>query len=334
MRKFTVTSDMSGKHVVKACIEAFPMLKPAELFHALKRKDIRVDGKKTSQDIAVKEGQEVEVWLPDELFERKAAKAGGEKKDKKQSYKIAFETKGLLIINKPQGLAVHTGKTVSDGTLIDLIRRETGYAQAELCHRIDMNTGGLVMVAKNKKALEDAVALFKDNLITKRYRAIVLGTPDEGEPVVYDDGTVMYEIKAFLEKTRSGEVYIHDERQPHDLPIATRYRVIKTYKPAEYGMPEISEIECELVTGRTHQIRAQFAHLGYPVIGDGNYGRNKINVGFKAVGGAKLRHQQLYSTEILVGKVPAGNCHADISGKTFKIAPEYELDFKELGIKR
>ena len=330
MRKFTVTSDMSGKHVVKACLDAFPMLKSSELFHALKRKDIRVDGKKTSQDIAVKEGQEVEVWLPDELFGRKAAKA----EDKKPAYKVAFETRGLLIINKPQGLAVHTGKTVSSGTLIDLIRRETGYAQAELCHRIDMNTGGLVMVAKNKKALEDAVALFKEGLITKRYRAIVLGTPEGGEPVVYDDGTVMYEIRAYLEKTRSGEVYIHDERQAHDLPIATRYRVIKTYRPSEYGMPEISEIECELVTGRTHQIRAQFAHLGYPVIGDGNYGRNKINTGFKAAGGAKLRHQQLYSTEITAGRVPSGNMHADISGKTFKIAPEYELDFGSLGIKR
>ena len=331
MRKFTVTDSQSGKHVVKACLEAFPMLKPAELFHALKRKDIRVDGKKISQDISVKEGQEVEVWLPDDLFGRKAEK---EPERKTPAYKIAYETKGLLIINKPQGLAVHTGKTVSDGTLIDLIRRDTGFKQAELCHRIDMNTGGLVMVAKNKKALEDAVALFKDNLITKRYRAIVLGTPDEGEPVVYDDGTVMYEIKAFLEKTRSGEVYIHDEKQPHDLPVTTRYRVVKTYKPQMPGIPVISEIECELVTGRTHQIRAQFAHLGYPVIGDGNYGRNKINVGFKAANGSKLRHQQLYSTEIRVGRVPAGNCHADMSGKVFKIAPEYELDFADLGLKR
>ena len=330
MRKFTVTSGQSGKHVVKASQEAFPMLKSSELFHALKRKDIRVDGKKISQDIAVREGQEVEVWLPDDLFERKAAR----KEDSAPSYKVAFETKGLLIINKPQGLAVHTGKTVADGTLIDLIRRETGYAQAELCHRIDMNTGGLVMVAKNKKALEDAVALFKEDLITKRYRALVPGVPDIGEPVVYDDGTIMLEVKAFLEKTKSGEVYIHDERQAHDLPIATRYRVIKTYKPKEFGIPDFSEIECELVTGRTHQIRAQFAHLGYPVIGDGNYGRNKLNLGFKAAGGGKLRHQQLYSTEITVGRVPSGNMHADISGKTFKIAPEYELDFGALGLKR
>ena len=166
MKSFKVTAAQDGKHVVKASSEAFPGLKQADLFHALKRKDIKIDGKRTAQDVAVKEGQTVEVWLPDELFEGGAKKA--ESGNAKEPFKIVAETKGLIIVNKAQGIAVHSGKSTGEETLIDLIRSKTHFKDAELCHRIDMNTGGLVMVAKDKKALADAVKLFKDGLVTKR----------------------------------------------------------------------------------------------------------------------------------------------------------------------
>ena len=180
MRDFTVSKAQDGLHVVKASQEAFPQLKSADLFHALKRRDIRIDGKKINKDIAVKAGNVVEIWLPDVLFDAKNAQAPA--KPDEPMFEIVAETKGLLIVNKSQGIAVHSGRSDIDDTLIDLIRETTKYKDAELCHRIDMNTGGLVLIAKNKQALADCVELFKNNLVTKRYRALVLGEPDEGEP--------------------------------------------------------------------------------------------------------------------------------------------------------
>jgi 23S rRNA pseudouridine955/2504/2580 synthase len=326
MRDFKVTKSQDGLHVVKASQEAFPQLKSSDLFHALKRRDIRIDGKKINKDIAVREGNTVEIWLPDELFDaRKEPKAA---KPQEKMFEIVAETKGLLIVNKSQGIAVHSGKSDIEDTLIDLIRETTRYKDAELCHRIDMNTGGLVLIAKNKQALADCVELFKNDLVTKRYRALVLGEPYVGEPAVGADGTIYKEVKGYLEKTKSGKVYIHDDKQPGDLDIATKYRILKTFENAGPDGESVSDLELELVTGRTHQIRAQFAHIGHPVIGDGNYGRNKVNMHFETVDGKKVRYQQLFSCQIIFGRIPKNNMHIDVSGKTFKIGPDYKVRLK------
>ena len=324
MRDFKVTRSQDGLHVVKACQEAYPQLKSADLFHALKRRDIRIDGKKVNKDIAVKEGNVVEIWLPDDLFDG-AAKAAPKAKPQEKMFEIVAETKGLLIVNKSQGIAVNSGKSDIEVTLIDQIRNTTKFIEAELCHRIDMNTGGLVLIAKNKQALADGVELFKNNLVVKRYRALVLGEPSVGEPAVGEDGTIYKEVKGYLEKTRQGKVYIHDEKQPGDLDIATKYRILKTFKGAGPDGESVSDLELELVTGRTHQIRAQFAHLGHPVIGDGNYGRNKVNLHFEDKDGKKVKYQQLFSCQIMFGKIPKNNMHVDVSGKTFKILPDYNV---------
>lgn len=315
MRSFTVDNSLNGEHVVKACTVNFPSLTKADLYKALKHKDIRIDGKKVSSDIKVLAGQEIQVWLPDSLFDGKEVK-----KDYSRDYSIVAQTDGMLIVNKRQGLPVHSGKTTTDD-LIDIVRKTTGNKNAELVHRIDMNTGGILMIAKNKEYLEDAVKLFKEEKVTKRYRCLVVGKipSDLGEPVVASDEKLMSEVKAYLEKTRSGEVYIHDVKQEGDLPITTRYRVLGVYDG-------FSEIECELVTGRTHQIRAQFAHLGYPILGDGNYGRNQVNLAFLSKDGGKIRHQQLWSTTLMFGKISEDNLHRELSGRKFSIEPRYEVE--------
>ena len=119
MRDFKVTKSQDGLHVVKASQEAFPQLKSSDLFHALKRRDIRIDGKKINKDIAVREGSTVEIWLPDDLFD--AVKAPKAAKPQEKMFEIVAETKGLLIVNKSQGIAVHSGKSDIDDTLIDLV---------------------------------------------------------------------------------------------------------------------------------------------------------------------------------------------------------------------
>lgn len=323
LRSFIVNNEQSGKHVVRAAIMAYPSLTAGQLQKALKHKDIRIDGKKVSSDNIVTEGQEVQVWLPDQAFENKPETVKP-KEAAASAYKVVAETDDLYIVNKSQGIPVHGGKGVGELNLIDIVRQKTRNSNMDLCHRIDMNTGGLVMMAKNKEALEDAIKLFKEDLLIKRYRCLVLGVPTEGESVVCEDEAIMKEVSAYLEKAGNG-VYIHDLKQDGDLPITSRYRVINVYNGLGPDGTDVADIEVELVTGRMHQIRAQFAHMGYPIIGDGNYGRNKVNTFFKSLNGGKVRYQQLFATTLILRRIPKDNRHHALSGRRFSIEPRYDV---------
>lgn len=325
MKSFTVSADKDGKHVIRVSISEFEMLTPAMLQKALRRKDIRVNGKRIGDDRPVYTGDVIELWLPDDCFVHTAPTAGTP--SSLADYKIVSETDRLLVVNKRQGLAVHSGKGTEGPALIDLIRQDQRNPAIDLCHRIDMNTGGLVLLAKGKENLEDAIALFKQELITKRYRCLVRGVPTAGEPCVCADEAIMNEISAYLEKPGHGNVFIHDvPKDSRDLPITSRYRVLKVLKGAGPEGEDVSEIEVELVTGRTHQIRAQFAHLGHPILGDGNYGRNQYNRFFQSKSGGRVRYQQLFATTLLFGRIPRENRHAALSGRRFSIVPMYDVD--------
>ena len=321
MKHFTVSAKSNGKKVIRAAILEFPNLTPASLQKALKHKDIRINGKRISSDTIVSEGDNVEIWLPDAMFEQKAEPV----KPAFEDYKVVFESDDLLLVNKRQGLAVHGGKGMSGDCLIDILRKDYHDPQMDLCHRIDMNTGGLILLAKNKKSLEDAIALFKSDLITKRYRCLVRGVPKVGETVICKDEAIMKEVSAYLEKPATGNVFIHDIPKAGDLPITSRYRVLEVFPGIGPDGEDVSDIEVELVTGRTHQIRAQFAHLGHPIIGDGNYGRNQYNLHFTNLKGGKVRYQQLFASTLLFGTIPKGNMHTRLSGRKFSIEPLYDV---------
>jgi len=321
MRDFTVPEKSDGKKVIRAAILEFPNLTPAVLQKALKHKDIRINGKRISSDTTVSAGDRVEIWIPDALFEKEAEP----KKPEFDDYKVVFESDDLLLVNKRQGLAVHGGKGMEGDCLIDILRKDYHNKTLDLCHRIDMNTGGLILTAKNKKSLEEAISLFKAGLITKRYRCLVRGVPTCGEHVICQDEAIMKEVSAYLEKPATGNVFIHDIPKEGDLPITSRYRVLKVYNGAGPEGEDVSDIEVELVTGRTHQIRAQFAHLGHPIIGDGNYGRNQYNLYFRNLRGGKVHHQQLFASTLLFGKIPKENIHHRLSGRSFSIEPLYDV---------
>lgn len=246
MKSFSVSSDKDTKHVIRVALSEFPMLTPALLQKALRHKDIRINGKKVSEDCVVYTGDLVELWLPDTSFvktEYTAAVMSAESKnDGRADFKIVFENDSLLVVNKRQGLCVHSGKGVEGPALIDIIRKAQNNKDIDLCHRIDMNTGGLVLMAKGKDALEDAIALFKKDLIIKRYRCLVRGVPNIGEPCVCADEVIMKEIHAFLEKPGNGNVFIHDVPKDGDLPITSRYRVLTVLNGVWPDGEDVSEI--------------------------------------------------------------------------------------------
>ena len=329
MRDFTVPAGSDGKNVIRASLLEFPAITPAALQRALKRKDIRVNGKRIAKDQPVSQGDTIEIWLPDAAFSEQDADTANHAG--RIDYKIVYESDRLLLINKRQGLPVHSGRGTTGDTLIDIIRKDQRNPRIDLCHRIDMNTGGILLLAKEKNALEDAIFLFKHNLVTKRYRCLVKGIPTEGEPVLCKDDVVMKEIQAFLEKPEKGNVFIHEEQQPGDLPIVTRYRILQEFRGIGPDRSDVSELEVELVTGRTHQIRAQFASLGHPILGDGNYGRNQYNRFFRSSPtngqSGHLRYQQLFASSLLFDRISKENRHHSLSGRAFSITPRYDISF-------
>jgi len=230
----------------------------SDVFKALRNKDVRVNNVKVKEDIIIKNDDLVEIFLPDTL--------NVIHKKNELFYNIIYEDENVLIVDKKQGFAVHAEKNNDSTNLIDEVRKNISSAKnSSLCHRIDRNTGGLVIIAKNENALKELLRAIKEKKIIKNYYAIVSGKP------IDITGTLIN----FLSKNdKIGQVFVHEKKEKGDLTAITHYKVLQSEK-------NISLLELELETGRMHQIRAQVANAGFPIIGDGKYGNTVINRKYK-----------------------------------------------------
>ncbi len=348
MKSFTITEKNSGRHVIRVITGEFPSMSLIALRHALKDRDIRVNGRRIREDVPVSEGDEVAVYLPDDVLEgralRDAAKPAGSPGGSREGsrgaagetsrqagrpqYKVIYSDDNIIVVSKSPGIPVHSGEGVTAVTLIDRVRGDFGDSGIQLCHRIDMNTGGLVLLARNERAVREIGAAIRSGLLYKRYRCLVRGRPAEGRPVVCADKTKMFELRAYHERGGAdNEVYIHDEERSGDTEIVTRYRILNRFDGAGPGGESVSELEVELSSGRMHQIRAHLAHLGHPLLGDGRYGRNAYNRHFRTADGGYLRHQQLWATSIHFLKLPDNSALAYLSGRVFKGSADFDIRF-------
>ena len=250
MKEIIVNKKYNEKKLNKFILEKLPNINYPTFCKLLRKKDIKVNGKRINKDILVYENDKIEIYLPKELEETKI------------NLDKVYEDDNILVINKPAKIEV-TGSN----SLTEIINKQ--YTNCEFkpqpCHRIDRNTTGLVIFAKNEKALEILLEKFKNHEIEKHYLALVYGIPNKKTE----------KIEAYLFKdNKKAQVYISDTFKKGYQKIITQYTVLEKRKH------NTALLDVEIETGRTHQIRAHLAHIGYPIIGDGKYGKNEINKQF------------------------------------------------------
>lgn len=344
----TIPESASGLRLIPALIAAVPQLTSGQVYKALRKKDVRINGKRVTADQPVEPGDLIELFLPETggadtandletpgaTASAGAPPAGTKTAGAKSArssipFSIVYSDKQVVILNKIAGIAVHGGSEAGPGddeTLIALVRTHLDDPKLTLCHRLDRNTGGLIILARSTEIQREVEDLMKNRLIIKRYRCLVRGEPLSGSAVRTEDNGKFWQLESFLEKrARQNEVYIHDEEKPGDVPVITRYRILRRFPEFGPNAETVSELEVELVTGRTHQIRAHLAHFGHPVLGDGKYGRNSYNRHFKARKGS-MTHQQLFACQLIFSPDIKKGPLADLAGRTFKIEPAYDID--------
>lgn len=275
MKTIIISANDSNQRLDKFIKKSIPNLPQSLMYKYIRLKKIKVNKKKQDISYILQQGDVLDLYIKDEFFI---------KDDKKYDFMsssnkidVIYEDENILLVNKPAGLLCHPDKIEYNDTLISRIIRylyekkeynpevENSFTPA-LVNRIDRNTMGIVIAAKNFESLQILNQQMKKRNIKKYYLCIVHGKPEEKSMI----------LTGYIKKDEEkNKVIIKDYHFPDSKEIRTKYRLIKydSYK-------DLSLLEIELLTGRTHQIRAQFSHIGHPLLGDGKYGKNTLNKKF------------------------------------------------------
>lgn len=269
MKTFIINENDSGQRIDKFITKAMPDMPKGMLYKLIRKKDIKINGKRCDGSSRLHNGDTVTVYVKDEFSSEKNTDMNF--LDVPNEIEIVYEDKNILIVNKPQGLDSHSGSGISDN-LIDRIKlylynkkeyspnSENSFAPA-LCSRLDRNTCGLVTAAKNAMALREINGAIREGKLTKIYRcAAASPLPKKSEILI-----------AYHKKEITGNIV-----KISDIPLE-EYRIIKTGYRILAENNGLSLVEVTLFTGRTHQIRAHLAHIGSPILGDGKYGDPALN---------------------------------------------------------
>ena len=238
MKKLIVPKKYNNKKLDVFLKHNFPHLSDNLFYKTLRKKDIKINGKRISQNITIFENDEIELYIADNLLERTL------------NLEIIYEDTNILLVNKPSNIEV-----LGDNSLTNIIHKK--YSNCDFlpmpCHRLDRNTSGLILFAKNQAVLNILCDKFKKHEIEKHYLALVYGIPNVKHK----------KIESYLFKdSHKSLVYISDTFKKGYSKIITSYTLLKAYPN------NTSLLDIQIETGKTHQIRAHLAHIGFPIVGD------------------------------------------------------------------
>ena len=310
MKALKIGKNDAGQRLDKFLGKAVKGLPQSLMYKFIRTKKIKVNGKRTVQNYFLSEGDEIQLYIKDEFFGSPEADTSALTRIKPK-LDIVYEDENIMLLNKRPGVLVHEDTDARDNTLIMHVKAylinsgeydpeaENSFAPA-LCNRIDRNTGGIVIAAKNAEALRVMNEKIRENKLQKYYLCLVHGKPPKKQDTMH----------AWLKKDSAANmVTVRDRRFEGAKEIITAYRTLE-----ERGSASLLEVE--LITGRTHQIRAHMAHIGHPLLGDGKYGvnREEKHRGYK--------YQALYSYKLRFSETEGENLLSYLEGRTFSIPKE------------
>ena len=314
MKELTVKNNDAGQRLDRFIGKAVPLLPESLLQKYIRLKRIKLNGKGAKRDTRLAAGDVLQLYINDEFFE-KPREENSYLKVGTPRLTIVYEDENILLLDKKPGVLCHSAGTWDYNTLIANVqaymaqkgewkpKEENSFAPA-LCNRIDRNTGGIVIAAKNAEALRILNETIRDREIEKFYLCAVSGRPRPASG----------RLENYLFKdAKKNQVFIKDKPELGCKTAVTEYRVL-------CSKGQLSLVECRLLTGRTHQIRAQMAHAGWPLLGDGKYGRERFNKDFGENG------QALYSYRLRFEFLTDAGVLEYLRGKEFQVE---RVDFAE-----
>lgn len=306
MKEFKITDAETGQTLLKYLSKILP-LAPISLLHKnLRKKNITINHKKCSGKEILGDNDIVQIWFSDEtfsLFSKRTKKYSQKKRNFNFAKHIIYEDEHIIIVNKPPGILTQgddSGEFTLNEALLEYCNfKNNSTAKPSICNRLDRNTDGLVLCGKTISGLQTLNEIIKNRSLLKKYRCIVFGKTKKEET-----------LKSFLTKSnKNNKVTISNNKTNNSLPIETQYKRISMIKKS--GFP-CSLLEIQLVTGRSHQIRAHLSFIGHPILGDKKYGtKESIDLSNQL----KISHQLLQAFSltfpVLQGKL------SYLSKKTF-----------------
>ena len=307
MREFTIGKNDAGQRLDRFVAKNLPLLPPALLQKYIRLKRIKVNGKGSKRDVRLNAGDVLQLYINDEFFDKPSEENMFLTLFNPQ-LDIVYEDENLLLVNKRPGLVVHADETEKVNTLINHIQAylyqkrewnpkwEKTFAPA-LCNRIDRNTGGIVIAAKNAETLRIINEKIKNHELEKSYLCVTVGHPRPAEG----------RIEGFLLKDEAKkQVSFYHKPVPGGKTAVTLYKTLESRGP-------LSLVECRLLTGRTHQIRVSLAEIGCPLLGDGKYGQGAVNKQYHET------RQALYSYQLAFAFTTDAGVLEYLRGKEFRV---------------
>ena len=308
MREFTITGGDVGKRLDKWLMKQMPAVSLSLIQKYIRLKRVKVNGKGAQRDTRLNSGDLLQLYVNDECFER-PKREDPFLRDFRVKMTIVYEDENLILIDKQPGVLVHPDEHEKVQTLLTHVRAYL-YQKGEYdskdpdaftpapCNRIDRFTGGIVIFAKNAEALHICDKKIRDREIDKNYLCVALGEMKPGAPRMID---------SYIVKTPDAKkVQVAHRPGPNAQHAQTRMQVLACGNG-------LSLVHCELLTGRTHQIRAQMADIGHPLLGDNQYGDRRRNMKYGREGQALYAYQLTFNFRTDAGVL------APLNGQTFQV---------------